>query len=198
MLYVVLILVGMVTGSVGTGLVAMSWYKRVKQKLTVAESQSRRAKETAAAAEAKEQELAEISRRLFQERQEFGKKVISHQEVEQANRVLKRDLKNMDVQVSKLELDGELGRERLKELEERNNQMTRQYLSQAVQAIVSTAGAGAFTTGKGRLDEVIARCRAMQVAISEQEEANLHAELRKAFNGAAPAVGAIDAPLKVP
>src|SRR5215469_6596003 len=122
MLYIVLILVGVVAGSVGTGLAAMSWYKNVKQKVVVAESQSRRAKEATAAAEAKEQELAEISRRLFQERQEFGKKVISHQELEQANRVLKRDLKNMDVQVSKLELDGELNSERYNELHERSLQ----------------------------------------------------------------------------
>ena len=197
MLYVILVLVGIVLGSVITALVAMSWYTKVKQRVLAAESQSRRAKEIAAAAEAKEQELADISRRLFLERQEFDKKVISHQELEQANRILKRDLKNMDVQVSKLELDAELGRERVKELEERSTQMTRQYLSDAVQAIVSSAGAGEFAAGKGRLDEVIARCRAMQVAISEQDEAKLHDELRKAFNGA-PSAAAIDAPLKVP
>jgi hypothetical protein len=184
MWYVVTLFLGMLTGALCMGLAVMDWYAKTKKKAQASETLARRGKEASVAAEAKEKELAEISRRLFQDRQQLDSRTISYGELEQANKILKRDLQNIDVQLHKLELDGELQREQWKELDERSTQLAKRYLSESVKAIVSSIGPNNFTACKDRLIDVIARCRAIRFSVSEEEQSSLLAELRKEFERA--------------
>jgi hypothetical protein len=178
MWYVVTSLVGMLAGTLCTGLAIMAWYRKVRQNAKLAESQSRRAREATDAAEAREREQAEISRRLHQDRQELDGKIVSHRELEQANRILKRDLQNVDVQLRKLELDVELERQRHKELADRSGQLARRYLADSAKSAM-LLGADGLAGAKVRLSEVIAHCRSIGFPVSEAEESQLLAQLEK-------------------
>jgi hypothetical protein len=187
MWYVVTALLGMIAGTVCMGLAVMNWHNKAKQKAKAVESQARRAREATAAAEAKEKELAELSRRMFDDRAQLDSHIVSYRELEQENKILKRDLKNIDVQLRKLELDADLHSRQLEELNDRNAQLAERYLTESVKSIVSSAGPNGFAACKDRLAEVIAQCRASQFPIPADDEAGLFADLQMQFERAVPA-----------
>jgi hypothetical protein len=195
--YIVSVLLGMVIGALGVGLALMNWYARARQKAKAVESQARRAKEAAAAADAKEKELAELSRQMFQDRRELDSHLVSYRELEQENKILKTDLKNIAVQIHKLELDADLQRRQLKDLNDRSTQLARRYVAEAVKSIVASAGPNNFTACRDQLSEVIAQCRANQFPVSPDEEAGLLADLQKHFDRGAPAQFATDAQSRI-
>ena len=195
--YIVSVLLGMVIGALGVGLALMNWYAKAKQKAKAVESQARRAKETAAAADAKEKELAELSRQMFQDRRQLDSHLVSYRELELENKILKTDLKNIAVQIHKLELDADLQRRQLQDLNDRSTQLARRYVAEAVKSIVASAGPNNFTACRDQLSEVIAQCRANQFPVSLDEEAGLLADLQKHFDRGAPAQFATDAQARI-
>lgn len=128
---------------------------------------------------------AERAESEFAERQrQFDARVISYRELQEENAILKRDLQNVDVNLHKLELDGEARDLRQAELTSRSDQLAKRYLSENVKAAVQAVGPNNFEACKRRLAEAVERVHKVGFAVPADEEADLHAKLRAEFERA--------------
>ena len=195
MYYVIVLFVGIVTGGVCMFLILMQRHAEMKERDRAAEAKSRRAQETLAAAQQREAEFnsyaesqkAELARLDQDARRihaDLQSRVISYDELRAENAILKRDLQNMDVNVHKLELDGETTRQRQEEIDARTSQLAKRYLSENVKRIVASVGPNNFVGCKTRLLDVIQRVRDIGFEVSPEEEASLLASLRVEFEKA--------------
>ena len=127
------------------------------------------------------------------ERARFDQRVVTYDELRVENGMLKRDLQNIDVNLHKVELDGQLREERQQELDRRSTALAKRDLTENVKLIVSSIGPSNFTGCKNRLIEVIARVRELGYEVTTGEEEQLLADLRGEFERAVrgvPATGA--------
>jgi hypothetical protein len=213
MFYLIVLVAGMVGGAVVTLAYLWDWRKKVQRQVRDADSKSREAQTAFVAATSREAELAglireaktrqaqsadEIARaraagaaehgrlidELNREQAAFRRNVISYEELRNENAILKRDLQNIDVNMIKLALDGELQEKRQSELDARSNQLAARYMSETVKSVVSSIGPSNFAACKRRLLEVIERCREIGFDVLPAEEAKLLAALKAEFEKA--------------
>jgi len=109
---------------------------------------------------------------------EFERRVISYGEIQGENKILKRDLQNIDVHLNKLHLDGQAQQQRQKGLDERCAQLAKRYLAETVKAVVASLGPTNFSACLQRLVDAIGRVRAIGFEVSAVEETNLITYLR--------------------
>ena len=118
----------------------------------------------------------------------FEAKVVSFNELQEENTILKRDLRNLDVNVRKLQLDRDLQQQTQNTLDEKANELGSRYLKENVKWIGVSLNPNNFAGSKQRLQDVIARCRGIGFDISQQEEdsliANLKADYQKVVRAA--------------
>lgn len=210
MYYILALLVGVVVGGVGLWLYLMDNHAKLKERERVAESKVKSAMETTSARinelETRESELRK--RREYLEQQilasqgtqtrkeiefatreaedhkrmsEFEKRIISYRELQDENVILKRDLQNIDVNLNKLQMDGELREEKQKELDERSTQLAKRYLNETVKSVVSSLGPSNFAACKQKLVDAVGRCRDVGFEVVPEEETRLLADLRREF-----------------
>jgi hypothetical protein len=211
--YVIALLVGIVAGAVCMFLCVMHWVAKVAARDKAAEAKAKSARDTTQAAQAKEAEVARAAadrqeqfdhlvrartweldaraaetNRLYEEakriQSDLQSRVISYRELQEENAILKRDLQNIDVNVHKLELDGEQRQQRQAEIDARSNQLAKRYLSETVKSVVASVGPNNFAACKTRLTDVIQRVRDIGFAVPAEEEARLLADLRTEFEKA--------------
>jgi hypothetical protein len=106
---------------------------------------------------------------------------VSYTELQRENAILKRDLRNLDVNVRKLELDRNQQQESQQALDERCKELGARYLKENVKWVGASLTANNFTVCKQRLQDVIERCRGIGLSVSESEQAALVADLKAEF-----------------
>jgi hypothetical protein len=202
MYYVLTFIVGVVVGGLCAALLVMDWYKKVKAREQASakaseaakardeQLQTRRAELEAwrqqanATIEQQTQQLTTRETDLAARLAEFDRQVVSYRELKAENTLLKRDLQNVDVNLRKLEMDGELREERQLRIDERSTALAKRYLNETIKAVISSLGPSNFTACKQRLVDVISRVCEIGFAVSAEEEARLLSDLRKEFEKA--------------
>jgi hypothetical protein len=202
MYYVITLFVGIITGGIALWLYLMDRHAKLLGQVKSADSRTKHANEVIEATRVKEQELNLLERQITEaakarakeldqrdaaqraRESEFERHVISYNEMHGENIILKRDLQNIDVNLNKLQMDGELREQRQKEIDERATQLAKRYLSETIKSVVSTLGPSNFSACKQRLVDVILRCREIGFNVSVEEESKLLADLRAEFEKA--------------
>jgi hypothetical protein len=179
--HVISLLAGVVAGAICMFLILMDRHRKVRAQQLVQESETKRAREASVNMARAQSELEQKARQLEAEREIVKSKIISYGELENENQTLKRDLQNVDVNLHKLQLDGELRRKRQEELDERSQELGSRYLKESVKWIGSSLNANNFAACKQRLQDVIVRCRGIGFDISPAEEGKLIADLKAEF-----------------
>ena len=110
--------------------------------------------------------------------EEFDSKVVSFNELQDENTILKRDLRNLDVNVKKLQLDCDLQQQTQGSLDEKINELGSRYLKENVKWIGVSLNPNNFAGCKQRLQDVITRCRGIGFDVSQEEEDSLIANLK--------------------
>lgn len=134
---------------------------------------------------AKEESLrTEISARetaLLGDIASFNQRVVSYDELQRENTILKRDLQNVDVTLQKRSLDLELQDQEQIKLRRRSDELAEEYLSETRKQIARSLRPDNFVGCKERLLKAVAWCREVGFDISSSMEAQLVAELKSEF-----------------
>jgi hypothetical protein len=179
--YAIAFVVGLFCGGLAVWLLVMGYFEKGSQKDKAGRAALATAKLQSDAASAQERELLDSRRQFQRELADFQARVISYDELQQENTLLKRDLQNMDVTTNKLELDGEIRQSRYNDIDDRSKKLASRYLAETVKAVVAAMGPSNFSACKQRLSDVIERCREIGFEVSSDEEAKLMADLRREF-----------------
>jgi hypothetical protein len=126
-------------------------------------------------------ELQTQTERVSAARLEIEGKVVSYQNLADENRLLKRDLRNLDVRGRKLQLDQEVQRQAFDAQRTKVEELGGRYLKENVKWIGASLTANNFVTCKQRLQDVIGRCRDIGFQVSAIEEAALVSDLRSDY-----------------
>lgn len=121
------------------------------------------------------------SSQLLSNQEAFAAKAVSYNELEVENTLLKRDLRNLDIQVRKVELDRDLQKQAQETLDQRCGELGSRYLKENIKWIGSSLSTNNFVNCKQRLLDVIERCRGLGQAVSAEEEASLIGDLKTEF-----------------
>jgi hypothetical protein len=141
----------------------------------------RRANEIKSQREATENELSRRANEIKRQVVDLERRIIAYKELQAENAILKRDLQNIDVNLHKLQLDGELQRQKQEQLDQRGQELGSRYLKENVKWIGSSLNANNFAACKQRLVDVMARCREIGFEVPAAEEAKLIADLKAEF-----------------
>jgi hypothetical protein len=179
--YVITLLVGIVAGGSCMLVILLERHNKVKKLQAGFASQTKRIQEELGRLATANADLERNDTKLAAQRSELESRIISYGELQKENCILKRDLQNIDVNLHKLQLDGELQRKRQDELDERTKELGSRYLKENVKWIGASLNANNFAACKQRLQEVIVRCRGIGFEVSAAEEAKLIADLKVEF-----------------
>ena len=126
-------------------------------------------------------ELDAFASQLQSERQQFDSQVITYRELQNENATLKRDLRNFDVHVRKLQLDHDAQCGSHEKLGAKVDDLGKRYLSENVKWIMVSLTPNNFTRSKEKLNEAIAWCRGIGLSVPASQEGELHAELKAGY-----------------
>ncbi len=199
MSYVVTILLGMGAGAVCAYLALEQKRKQLQEERRLQVARERRlsygrrqvetqrqeeAQRAAATAEEHKALRLEVSKeieRLKRDRTEFETRAVSYKELQDENALLKRDLRNLDVNLRKLQLDREQQRQTQEALDQKGRDLGGRYLKENVKWLSSSLNAANFVKCKDRLQNVIESCREIGYGVSDQEQASLLADLKTEY-----------------
>jgi hypothetical protein len=181
MYYALTFTIGVVFGAIALFVYLVGWHAAMKKQQQVAMGEAKQGREALSAAAKRESDVRRLMDELAKRRSEFESRIVSYGELQQENRVLKRDLQNIDLNIGKLELDGELRDNKQRDLDERSNLLAKRYLDESVKSVVAAVGPNNFVACKQRLLDVIRRCREIGFAVTADEESKLLADLRAEF-----------------
>lgn len=133
-------------------------------------------------------EVRNAETRLKNETERFRAGVISFKELQDENAILKRDLRNLDINIRKFHLDREQQEQMQIVLDRKIKDVGNRYIKDTVKWIGGSLNQNNFASCKQRLQDVIERCRAAGFQIPDQEEialiANLKTDYEKAVRSA--------------
>lgn len=185
MSYIIVTLLGFVAGGITTFVVVSGRWTRAQTVLTENAERQQELTELEARLHSERtaftREMKEQSQRLKADRAEFDARTVSYDERRNENMILKRDLRNIDVAVSKAQLDRELQRQTQETLDERSKELASRFLKDNVKWIASILTPSNFVACKQRLLNVIAWCREIAFEISAEQEAAFVADLKQEF-----------------
>lgn len=115
---------------------------------------------------------------LDYDRQQFDARVIRLSDLEQENRLLKRDILNIDVTVKKLRLDRDLQAESQDTLDRRSRELAERYLADVEKWTGSSINANNYAACKQRLLKAIEWCRGIGFAVPASKEEELLDKLK--------------------
>jgi hypothetical protein len=166
----------------GSGVIVGYFCRRYKRIVTDTErlefdQQKRQLHDIEERSKIKENELKSWEDKI----QEARNKIISYEELQRENLILKVDLQNIDVESRKLKLDHELQNKRHEELNQKINNLGQRYLKENVKWIGSKLSTNNFVNSKARLLEVIELCRAIGFEIPDDQGQNLLSDLKNEY-----------------
>jgi hypothetical protein len=181
MSYVLLLLLGIVAGGVSVFAALEARRRSLRDEKSKVDAQAIQNDASLAKLKAKEEELTEDVARLDKERAAFDSRVVSYDELQQENTILKRDLQNVDVNLRKLQLDQDLQRETQESLDQRSRELGTRFLKDNIKWTTSSLTPNNFASCKQRLQKVIEWCRGIGLDVSPDEQENLIGGLRQEF-----------------
>jgi hypothetical protein len=131
-----------------------------------------------------EARLHDVSSALNAARNEFDRRVVSYTELQNENGLLKRDLRNLALNIRKLQLDGRAREQMQTSIDTKVQELGARYVKENVKWIGNSLNENNFALCKQRLQDVIARCREIGLQITPEEEALYFADLRIEFENA--------------
>jgi hypothetical protein len=179
MAYIIIIIVFIVFGS---GIAVGYFSSRDKRIITARErtefdQQKRQLQDTQERLMTKENELKSWEYKIKQ----ASHNVITYEELQQENLILKMDLQNIDVECRKLKLDHELQNRRQDELNQKINNLGQRYLKENVKWTASKLSTNNYVNSKTRLLEVISLCRGIGFEIPDDQEQSLIIDLKEEY-----------------
>ena len=184
MAYVFMFLLGLVGGGFCVFLALMEKRRRMRDQKMKQDSQAKKIQAGLQATKDKQQKLDRWSSELKAQQEGIDSRVVSYKELQDESAILKRDLQNVDVNLRKMQLDGELRYQAQENLDRRSNELGARYLKENIKWIGSALTPNNFVACKQRLRDVIERCRGIGFDVSAEEEAALLADLKAAFEKA--------------
>ena len=176
-------------GLVGGGTVVILFFQGKQKQLA---DQRRRQADQAREIESRKESIAEREREVSQiqfdlnkrvanfrgEEERFKARVVSYDELQDENTILKSDLLSLTVHVSKTELDGQLQSQAQQALDARSRDLATRYLKDNLKWISSSLNSNNYVNCKKRLQDVIERCRDIGFEISVIDENAYFADLK--------------------
>lgn len=184
MWYVVMTLLGMACGGVCVFMTLESKRKRLEEQARLQEEQVQRTREALQEISKSRADLDKQSARLTAAQAEFKAKTISYQELQNENAILKRDLKNSEVQMRKLQLDREAQKQSQAALDQRGQELGSRYLKDNVRWISTSLTPNNFANCSQRLKKVVEACREIGLDVSAREESALLSDLKTEYERA--------------
>jgi T5orf172 domain len=145
------------------------------------ESLSRQLQERVEKLNLYEKSLSENASKLKEEQQQYEGRVIAYSELQCENTWLKRDLRNLAIEMQKGELDQSLQKQSQADLDKRVTDIGTRYLQENIKWIGKSLNANNFAICKQKVLDVIERCRGIGFQISKSEEQSYVAELKAAY-----------------
>ena len=179
MYYLMMFIIGVAAGGVCVFVPLLERRKRLGREKNSQDAREQKVAEDAHALKAKQAEMDTRETSLMEKQQEFERKTISYSELESENAILKRDLRNIDVNLRKLELDRGAQQENQQALDERGREMGGRYLKENIRWLSRSLTPNNYAASKQRLLDVIERCRGIGFLISKDEEGQYVADLKK-------------------
>ena len=184
MIYAIMLLIGLVGGGVSVFIALTERQRKLREQKARQDAKESELRASIQSAEAKKRALETEKAEFEVRRRGFEARVVSYDELLGENAILKRDLQNVDVNLRKLQLDGERRRGIQEELDRRGKELGRQYLGENVKWIGKSITASNFGASKKRLLDVVDRCRAIGLEIPTDEEQGLLAAVKEEFEKA--------------
>ena len=170
MIYIFTFLMGLLAGAVCVFLFLLDKQRRLKEQRDNQKIQEKGIHEALLAIKANRQDM-----------KEFDSRVISYNELQCENAIIKRDLQNIDVDLRKSQLDHEQQRQKQETLDQRSNELGNRYLKENIKWISKSLTQNNFVTCKERLQKVIKLCRGIGFDVSAEEETSLQANLKDEY-----------------
>lgn len=137
--------------------------------------------EAEAAANARQRILDERAKRLEMAEAALDARVISYNELQGENTLVKRDLRNAHLSARKLRFDLQIQQEAQHALGCKVSELASRYLKENVKWLGASLNPNNFVACRQRLLAVIERCRTIGFVVSAEEEATLVANLREEY-----------------
>lgn len=145
---------------------------------TTEQAIERRRRESEQAFEARNRGLENLSSKLQEEVAAFERRPIAFEELRAENDVLKRDLRNVDMTIRRLELERRMDRESQAEISRKSEDIASRYLKDNAKWLSSSLTTNNFVNCKDKLNKVIEACRGIGFAVSDAEASALVADLK--------------------
>lgn len=156
----------------------------VQQQEQQLQQRQRQLEEAADRISAKEAALLSETMQLRTDKSRFDARVVSYNELEHENRLLKSDLRNVDMENRKVKLDVAHQEERRAELDARVNDLAKRYLNDQVSWINASITPNNLVNCRKRLVSAIRDCRGIGCDILPSQEEKLLADLAAGFEKA--------------
>ena len=179
--YAIVCLIGVLGGGFAVFIALDAKRKKLDQQRREQEVQAEKFRNDSRAIAAKQHDIEQLSAKLAAEHKELSARVISFQELQNENAVLKRDLKNLDQNVRKLSLDREQQHQNQETLDTKVDDLGNRYLKENVKWIGTSLNPNNFSACKQRLQDVIERCRGVGFDVSAIVESDLLADLQEEY-----------------
>ena len=129
----------------------------------------------------KQRAFEEESHQLLELQNEYDKRVIKYDELGSENKLLKQELRKLNVNLAKLRFDTHAERDQNAQIDRKVNELGARYLKENVAWIGKSLNSNNFASCRQRLDTVIERCRSIGFSISQEAEESYVAELRAEY-----------------
>ena len=145
------------------------------------ESLSRQLQERQAKLTSYENTLNEHASKLKEEQRQYERRIIAYSEMQSENVLLKRDLRNLAIEMQKLELDQSLQTRSQEELDRKVAEIGNRYLQENIRWISKSLNQNNFASCKQKLTDVVERCRGIGFEISKSDEQSYISQLKSEF-----------------
>ncbi len=180
--YIVIgIFVGGIMGAALTFLLLLNKHNNLQNQKAEQDAKERTIQKSLQDIKAKAHELQADDAKLKSLLEEVESRVVSFEELQNENTILKRDLRNIDVTLRKLELDRHVQQQTQEMLDGRARELGGRYLKENVKWIGSSLNTSNYVVSKKRLQDVITRCRGIGFEVSEKEEIELLTDLKDEY-----------------
>jgi hypothetical protein len=154
------------------------YYESLKQQLDVG---IKDAEIRLAELQNRERQVQEKADTVLKGEQNLASRVVAYAELQSENGILRSDLKNLAVNVKKLQLDGQQLQQSQDTIDQKVKELGGRYLKENVKWIGNSLNPNNFANCKQRLLDVIERCRGIGFEIAPEEEGAYLADLRTEY-----------------
>jgi hypothetical protein len=179
--YIIVALVGMAGGAFCVYMLTEGRRKSLAEQKSEQEARSQSISDSLQKLREREERYDQAVTQLKAARTEFDARAVPYNELQDENTILKRDLRNIIVQVRKVQLDTHVQRQSQEAVQQKVRDIGNCYLKENVKWIGSSLTPNNFAASNQRLKDVIERCRGIGFEITVAEEESYLADLKAEY-----------------